>query len=98
MQWFNLFNCRSIGEAWEPFSNFKDSTYGILIQFVIVLFHYLIVEVGGPIMQTTPLTSNQWYMCIGIGSLSLIWGAFITQIANLKEVQAFFPGAKEKVD
>lgn len=82
-QWFNLFNCRSIGGEWEPFANFKDSTYGMLIQLIIAFTHYLLVELGGSIMQTVPLTSNQWAMCVAIGVTSLAWGGVVvTPIAR----------------
>ncbi len=75
-----------MGGEWEPFANFKDSTFGIVIQLVIAVAHWLIVEVGGTIMQTTPLNTKQWTMCIGIGMCSLIWGGVVvTPIARIYE-------------
>ena len=96
-QWFNLFNCRSIGRSWEPFANFKDSTYGIVIQLIIAVAHYLLVELGGSIMQTVPLTSLQWMSCIGIGLTSLLWGLLVNFFVPVVEDWVRAPTAVARV-
>jgi hypothetical protein len=47
------------------------------IQFVIAVCQVVIVQLGGSIMQTVPLTGWQWAACVAIGSLSLVWGVFV---------------------
>jgi len=77
MQWFNLFNCRSVDEEWSPFADFQSSKFAMAIQFVIAVCQVVIVQLGGSIMQTVPLTGWQWAACVAIGSLSLVWGVFV---------------------
>jgi magnesium-transporting ATPase (P-type) len=30
MQWFNLFNCRSVDEEWSPFADFQSSKFAMV--------------------------------------------------------------------
>ena len=53
---------------------------------MIAVAHFLIVEMGGSVMQTVPLSSKQWVMCVGVGMLSLVWGGAVVQPLSL----AFF--------
>jgi len=71
LQIFNLFNCRSVHDEWNIFANFLESTVAQVILVIIVLFQILIVEFGGSIMQTTPLTNEEWMKCAALGALSL---------------------------
>lgn len=49
---------------------------------------YLIVQFGGPVMQTTPLTMDQWKMCAFIGFLSIPIGYILKLIpAGVKQLQ-----------
>ena len=37
----------------------------------------LLVKFGGKAVKTFPLEMNRNYICIGIGSLSLVWGLIV---------------------
>ena len=47
------------------------------IQFVIAVSQVVIVQLGGSIMQTVPLTGWQWSVCVALGALSLVWGMIV---------------------
>jgi hypothetical protein len=52
------------------------------IQFVIAVCQVAIVQLGGSIMQTVPLTGWQWFMCVTIGAFSIVWGVIIKGISG----------------
>ncbi len=51
------------------------------------------MQLGGSIMQTVPLTSMQWFVCVAIGSGSLVWGVFVKGFSACCGC-----GAKEKTE
>jgi magnesium-transporting ATPase (P-type) len=71
LQIFNLFNCRSVHDEWNVFENFGNSTVAQVLLVIIVVSQWLIVEFGGAIMQTTPLSPAEWQKCALLGLLSL---------------------------
>lgn len=70
-----------------PVSPFSRAALAQFIIFVIVAMQYLIVQFGGPVMQTTPLTMDQWKMCTFIGLLSIPVGYVLKLIpAGVKQL------------
>ena len=59
-----------------------------VIQFVIAVSQVAMVQLGGSIMQTVPLSLWQWGACVSIGSLSLVWGIFIKALSVCLQKQA----------
>lgn len=47
--------------------------------FTLVM-QYIIIQFGGEFTSTTPLTLNEWLLCIFIGSLGLPVGALVKMI------------------
>ncbi len=68
---FNIFNCRSVNDEWNILEDFSESVIAQFIIALIVILQVVIVQFGGSIMQTLPLSSAQWGMCTAIGFLSL---------------------------
>lgn len=77
LQIFNLFNCRSVHDEMNIFANFSNSSVAQVVLAVIVVSQIFIIELGGSIMQTEPLSSADWAKCIFLGSLSLPTGYFL---------------------
>jgi len=77
LQIFNLFNCRSVHDEMNIFANFSNSSVAQVVLAVIVVSQVFIIELGGSIMQTEPLSGADWIKCIFLGSLSLPTGYFL---------------------
>ena len=71
LQVFNLFNCRATRDEWNVLEGFSASVIGQVIVCTIVVMQFLIVQFGGAITQTEPLSAQQWRTCIALGALSV---------------------------
>jgi P-type Ca2+ transporter type 2C len=77
LQIFNLFNCRSVHDEMNIFANFSNSSVAQVVLAIIVVSQVFIIELGGSVMQTEPLSSADWAKCVFLGSLSLPMGYFL---------------------
>ncbi|KAG5469373.1 hypothetical protein LSCM1_02590 [Leishmania martiniquensis] len=75
MQIFNFFNARLLHRNEGFFSNWEDSSVLFVIVCVIVLLQAIIVELGGKMMSTVPLTAQEWFYSVAIASGTLPVGA-----------------------
>ena len=92
LQVFNLFNCRSVRDEWNIFEGFGNSVIAQFILGIIVSFQVLIVQFGGSLMQTAPLSLDQWRACVMIGGLSIPVGYLLKLIpASLIQLGAIAP-------
>jgi magnesium-transporting ATPase (P-type) len=71
LQIFNLFNCRAVHDEWNVFENFTNSTVAQVVLVIIAAGQWFIVQFGGSVMQTSPLTGEEWAKCLALGALSL---------------------------
>ncbi|KAK7194708.1 calcium-transporting ATPase [Novymonas esmeraldas] len=71
MQIFNFFNARLLHRNEGFFSNWGDSSVLFVIVAVIVVLQILIVQVGGKVMSTVPLTAPEWCSSVLIASGTL---------------------------
>ena len=71
LQVFNLFNCRTTHDEWNVLADFGSSVIGQVIVGLIVGMQVLIVQFGGAVAQTAPLTLHQWALCTALGFLSV---------------------------
>lgn len=78
LQLFNLINARKIepGE-FNVFSGFFNNPLFLVIMIFTFAIQILLVKFGGKAVKTFPLEMNRNYICIGIGSLSLVWGLIV---------------------
>ncbi|KPA76668.1 putative calcium-transporting ATPase [Leptomonas pyrrhocoris] len=75
MQIFNFFNARLLHRNEGFFANWADSSVLLIIVSVIVVLQVAIVEFGGKIMSTVPLTAHEWFWSVCIASITLPVGA-----------------------
>ncbi|KAG5469020.1 hypothetical protein LSCM4_02415 [Leishmania orientalis] len=75
MQIFNFFNARLLHRNEGFFSNWADSSVLVVIVGVIVVLQIIIVEFGGKVMSTVPLTAQEWFCSVAIASGTLPVGA-----------------------
>jgi P-type Ca2+ transporter type 2C len=71
LQIFNLFNCRAVHDEWNILEGFMGSYITHFILAIIIVLQFAMVQGGGEIMQTAPLTWDEWRACIGLGALSI---------------------------
>ncbi|KAG5495060.1 hypothetical protein JKF63_02113 [Porcisia hertigi] len=71
MQIFNFFNARLLHRSDGFFSNWSHSGILLVIVGAIVTLQIIIVEFGGRIMLTVPLTAQEWFYSVFIASGTL---------------------------
>src|SRR5579859_220074 len=82
LQICNEVNCRRLDNKINVFSGIQRNPYFIVILVIMVACQTLIIFVGGPAFSVTPLNSQQWLICMGLGILALPAGAIVRLIPN----------------
>jgi Ca2+-transporting ATPase len=77
LQWWNLFNARVFGQNRSIFDGLGKNWAFTSIVLVILVGQFLIVQFGGDMFRTTPLTWEQWLYIIGGTSLVALSGEAI---------------------
>jgi P-type Ca2+ transporter type 2B len=83
LQVFNSINARKLEQhETNVFENIGNNSIYIYVQFFIVVFQILLIQYGGKIVKTRPLSFGTHFACIIISSLSLVFG-YIGKIAPI---------------
>lgn len=83
LQFWNLFNARVFGTTNSAFKGITKS-YGMeLVVLIILLGQFLIVQFGGEVFRTEPLSLGTWVIIIAITSLVLWIGEIIRLVKRL---------------
>lgn len=78
MQIFNEINARKLGEKeYNVFEGFFNNFLFLGIILGTCGIQYMMVQIGGASMRTTPLSLEQHLICLGIGMFSLVQGVLI---------------------
>ena len=84
LQFWNLFNARVFGTNDSAFKNITK-TYGMeVVVLAILLGQFLIVQFGGEVFRTEPLSWQEWLMIILSTSLVLWVGELVRWIKRMK--------------
>ena len=84
--WFqiwNEFNCRSVRFNRNPFRGLLESRTFLGIVAVIVVLQVLLIEFGGQVFSTVPLSWRDWFVSVGLGATALVVGAVIRIVGRL---------------
>ncbi|MDR0730020.1 MAG: calcium-translocating P-type ATPase, PMCA-type [Prevotellaceae bacterium] len=84
LQFWNLFNTRCTGTNHSAFHNLKESGMFLTIASLILLLQIAIVQFGGDLFRTTPLSATHWLLIIGGTSLVLWAGEIQRMIKRIK--------------
>ena len=80
IQFWNLFNAKSLGSNRTAFRHFLKDKGMILVLALVLVGQWLIVTFGGEMFRTVPLSLTEWLVIIGATSIVLwvgeIWRAF----------------------
>lgn len=88
IQFWNLFNAKSLGSNRTAFRYFLKDKGMILVLALVLVGQWLIVTFGGEMFRTVPLSLTEWLVIIGATSIVLwvgeIWRAFKRLLAKRK--------------
>jgi len=71
LQFWNLFNARCLGLTQSAFKGLWQNKGFVAIAFAIFLGQILIIQYGGTVFRTVPLSLSDWLMIIGSTSIVL---------------------------
>ena len=78
MQVFNSINARKLQkDELNVFTGIMGNWLYILIQSIIIVGQMILVTFGGRAVRTHPLSIKQHSYCLGISSMTLVWGFII---------------------
>ena len=72
LQFWNLFNARCLGLDKSAFANIVKNRGFVLIASMILIGQILIIQFGGEMFRTVPLSLNDWLLIIG-GTSIVLW-------------------------
>ena len=71
LQFWNMFNAKAFLSGGSAFKNLKGSAVFMIVILIIPIGQFLILEFGGDVFRTVPLTLRDWGIIIGATSLVL---------------------------
>ena len=74
LQFWNMFNVKAFASGKSAFYNLKNSIGFLFILLAIIVGQILIVQFGGDVFRTVPISIEHWLLIIGSTSLILIIG------------------------
>lgn len=77
LQFWNLFNAKAFQTNASAFKNLKDSRGFLIVALIILIGQILIVQFGGDVFRTVPITPLDWLKIIGGTSVVLWIGEFV---------------------
>ena len=84
LQFWNLFNAKTFGSSDSAFSNIGHAYGMILVALLIFIGQVLIVQLGGEVFRTEPLSINEWLVIVGVTSCVLWIGEIERFIRRVK--------------
>ena len=84
LQFWNMFNAKAFATGKSAFHKLGKSIGFILVATIILTGQILIVQFGGNVFRTVPLSLNEWFLIIGSTSI-VLW---------IGEAERFFKGTK----
>ncbi|KAK7430778.1 plasma membrane calcium [Neonectria magnoliae] len=82
LQIFNEINNRRLDNKLNIFEGLHRNMFFIVINIIMIGGQVLIIFVGGEAFKITHLTGKEWALSIGLGAISIPWGAFIRYIPD----------------
>ena len=81
LQFWNMFNAKAFMTGRSAFHRLTECRGFLLIAFVILVGQILIVELGGPMFNVTPLRLGDWLIIIAVTSL-VLWAGELLRALN----------------
>ena len=84
LQWWNLFNAKSLGSSHSAFHGFFEDKGLMIVLLIILVGQWIIVTYGGRMFRTEPLTAETWGWIILCTSPVMIIGELMRAVSRLK--------------
>jgi Ca2+-transporting ATPase len=85
LQFWNMFNARTLGSTKSAFSGLSENPYFLVIAVAILLGQILIVNFGGTFFRVVPLDMMTWVKILAVTSLVLWIGEIIRFLSRARE-------------
>ncbi len=85
LQFWNMFNAKAFATGKSAFADLDKSIGFIIVAFVILIGQLLIVEYGGEVFRTVPLSLKDWAVIIGSTSF-VLWIGELKRLVQNKHV------------
>jgi Ca2+-transporting ATPase len=80
LQFWNMFNAKAFASRSSAFKDLKNSFGFLIVASVIFIGQILIIEFGGDVFRTVPLSLKDWVLIVGSTSIVLWIGEIIRLI------------------
>jgi Ca2+-transporting ATPase len=77
LQFWNLFNARTLGTNRSALVGLSGNPYFLMIAAAILLGQVVLVQIGGDVFRTVPLAAAEWAAIIGGTSVVLVVGELL---------------------
>ena len=84
LQFWNMFNAKTFGLKESAFANVANNKSFLAIALVIFFGQIVMVQIGGNIFRTVPLSLHDWLIIIASTSLVLWLGEIFRFFSRLK--------------
>lgn len=85
LQFWNMFNARTLGSNNSAFYKISENKYFMLIAALILVLQIIIIEYGGGFFRTTSITFKDWVLIITATSVVLWIGEIIRLFKRKKQ-------------
>ena len=83
IQWWNLFNAKSLGSSRSAFHKFMSDNGLMLVLAIILAGQWMIVEFGGKMFRTVPLSLETWLLIVVGTSPVMLVGEAVRLVKRL---------------
>ena len=80
-QFWNMFNAKTFLSGGSAFQNLKHSKGFVSVALLIIVGQILIVELGGEVFRTVPLSFRDWLIIIA-GTSTVLWTGELLRVAG----------------
>ena len=86
LQFWNMFNAKAYATGKSAFKELKNSTGFLISALVILIGQILIVQFGGEVFRTVPLSVSDWIKVIGLTS-PVLWAGEINRLLKRQRIE-----------
>lgn len=84
LQFWNLLNAKAYDTGASAFKGLSRC-YGVLLVLALILVgQWLIVEFGGAVFRTQPISGKEWFVLMALSSIVLWWGELVRLVERLR--------------
>lgn len=86
LQFWNMFNAKAFDTGRSAFADMKNSSGFIIVAIIILIGQFLIVQFGGEVFRTVPISFKDWMIIIGATS-GVLWVGEILRLVERNKIK-----------